>query len=119
MPSPFGSRAWTMSFSHLPVVMRRATVTVPPSRNRPSGLPTPPALLPEKTVPRDLDFGLRPCARHGGAPDPVRRDARYVRNHPAEPDRLPARATAARLLHDPAGDLRADVPVRVRWRDPA
>ena len=34
-----------------------------------------------------------------------------------QPDAVPARPAAARLLDDPAGDLRADVPVRVRRRD--
>ena len=31
-------------------------------------------------------------------------------HRPAQPDRLPPRAAAAGVLHDPAGDLRADVP---------
>ena len=35
----------------------------------------------------------------------------------AQPAGLPARAAAAGLLHDPAGDLRADVPLRLRRRD--
>src|SRR5207245_2499851 len=37
----------------------------------------------------------------------------------AQPDRVPPCATAPGVLHDPAGDLRADVPLRLRWGDPA
>src|SRR5947208_2827677 len=35
----------------------------------------------------------------------------------AQPDHVPAGTPAARLLHHPAGDLRADVPLRFRRRD--
>ena len=47
---------------------------------------------------------------------PARAAARHVRAHAAQPDRLPARAATAGVLHDPAHHLRADVHVRVRRR---
>ena len=43
---------------------------------------------------------------------------RHAHHHPAQPAGLDAGAGVPRVHRDPAGDIRADVPVRLRRRDP-
>ena len=62
------------------------------------------------TVEATTRAGARPA--HPAQPRP-----RHVGDREAQPAGLPARAAAARLLHDPARDLRHHVPVRLRRRD--
>src|SRR5438874_26368 len=72
-----------------------------------------------KGAQHELDRGFRADDGRSGSKDPLRSGARHLRHHAKEPDRLSPRPTAARVLHDPAGDLRADVPVRLRRGDHA
>ena len=52
-----------------------------------------------------------------GHPGPVG-GQRHAHDHPAQPAGLDARARLHRVHRDPAGDVRAAVPLRVRRRDP-
>ena len=84
----------------------RATVREPPS-------------TPEEPM-SAIDRRPSTPARAGSAPrSPSAPVSGRAHDRVAQPAEHPAQPAAAGVRHDPAGDLRADVPLRVRRRDPA
>ncbi len=100
--SPSASRAWTMCSSRSPAVTPRP----------PAARPSPRAEMPHECRDGGDDLGANTRPAH-----PAQRRPRHHGDREAQPAGLPARAAAARLLHDPARDLRHHVPVRLRRRD--